>query len=92
MCCGITYLVFGVMRCNSSFPSLKPRTLVTAQNTTIRYRKLTSLSKLKRNSILRDGVEKEREREADGLTGLWVYSKLRCTAYSRIKRKEHRLQ
>jgi hypothetical protein len=29
MCCGITYLVFGVIRLKYSFSSLKPRTLVT---------------------------------------------------------------
>jgi hypothetical protein len=52
MCCGITYLVIGVIRLNSSFSSLKPRTLVTEHK--------ISLSKLKRNRILAEGVEKER--------------------------------
>jgi hypothetical protein len=29
MCCGITYLVFGVMNSNLSFPPVKPQMLLT---------------------------------------------------------------
>ena len=58
MCCGITYLVFGVMNSSLSFPPVKPRMLLTEH--TVLTLDSDSLSKVQTiNYILGGQTENE---------------------------------
>jgi hypothetical protein len=90
MCCGITYLVFGVIRLSSSFPSLKPRTLITEHKILSSGIKIYIIIKTKKEQYLGGGGESTRACArwwTDWFEGLQL-TQVHCLLRTREKRAQ----